>query len=801
MKILLLGGTGALGTYLIDSLASTDAEIYVTSRKPHQSFQNIHYILGNAKETSFLEDVISNKFDCIVDFMIWPSGLFETIYSKILNKTGQYIFTSSYRAYANSGLTPLNENSPLLIDTIADSEYLKTDEYALAKGRCEKILASSLYKNYTIIRPSITFSKQRFQIGTLEAGIFIPRSVRNEPIIFPESMLSKRAAISWAGDVGNMIAALIGQKEALQETFNVGSAESYTWKQIIEFYHNLLNVNVKLTTVQDYIDVIGGQYQVKYDRMFDRVFDNTKILKFMGKEQKDLKPIKIALKEEIAKLDFSAIQENTKVSQRIDKYLESHKLKTLLFHPPIKCNNENLKKASEQKKDLNRNKTIGILNFHFANNYGAVLVPFALKRAIESIGYKVEIINYVGQKFSRQPAFVEFRGKYLHPISKEFLTVNDLKEYTDHWDCIVVGSDQVWRMFDTSVYMLKWATGNSTFISYAASFGHDKFEGSIPSSEACQLLNRFDAISVREESGVTLCQKIFGVNALQVLDPTFLLSRKTYEKLIDEGKFKKQTEPYILGIFLSAKSSNFVANQNLFLSLRSKYKFINVIKDSAGKYRSVSEWLYLIKNAKYIITDSFHGAVFSIIFEKQFIALMHEGFNGNARIPSLLKGLGISESRIYSDIKDIDIHSFDQKIDYKIVNEILLGKRNLSFKFLKDALMITPNQKAEVETEDLNQLMQEIDVFNARSVADEKTRATLKRFQLKIIELSNLSKEVEELKQEIDNLKKRTTFTLFQFCIYWTYRFLFRVSRGKLKQYFKQKRAYYRNIVRGPIEK
>ena len=165
-KILLLGGTGALGSYLADELLKTDHSVFITSRSEHQDFQNIHYLRGNAKDDAFLDSLLKDSYDCIVDFMIWPTVQFKEKYREIITKTGHYVYISSYRAYANADMTPLTEDSPLLLDVTNDKEYLKTDEYALAKGREERVLKDSPYSNYTIVRPAITFSKTRFQLGS-----------------------------------------------------------------------------------------------------------------------------------------------------------------------------------------------------------------------------------------------------------------------------------------------------------------------------------------------------------------------------------------------------------------------------------------------------------------------------------------------------------------------------------------------------------------------------------------------------------------------------------------------------------
>lgn len=818
-KILLLGGTGALGEYLVDELVKTDHTVHITSRSPHKDFKNIHYLHGNAKEDAFLDDVLKASYDCVVDFMIWPTETFKKKIDQIAAKTGHYMYLSSYRAYADADMKPLAEDSPLLVDVCTDKEYLKTDEYALAKGREERVLKDSSHDNWTIVRPAVTFSKARFQIGTLEASSIIPRAIKKRPLLLPREMVTRRAAVSWAGDVGRMMAFLLGNDKAKRDVFNVATAESHTWGEIAAYYHELIGTEVVLGDLDSYIKVVRGQYQVRYDRMLNRVVDNSKILNLMGLSNADLTPIKDALKKELADLQAVAtrIKEDGALCKRMDdaifklprpleKLFPANPTKstvpaTVELVVPAPHTTKPVAKLAVPAKPAKRaprtRPKVGILNFHFANNYGAVLVPFAMKKAIEAMGYQVEIINYAAQKFSRQPAFVKFRGKFLSPISKEFSNIEELREYHDAWSRVVVGSDQVWRMFQTDIYMLEWVYGKCSLISYAASYGHDIYEGSIPKSDACALLHRFDAISVRENSGVDICRNDFDVEALQVVDPTLLLSAEAYTRVIDAEKVHIPDEPYVCGVFLSAQSASYPSNPNILLDIRSKYKFVNPIKNEKNQFRPVGEWLALIKNAKYVITDSFHGAVFSIIFNKQFVTLMHEGFNGNARIPSLLASLGIDQNRILYSINDITVDTFREKIDYTMVNAKLAPLRHKAFKFLKEALDEEPVEKAPVTPVDSYEAMRVFQLAQEGKDISDKPRFYKKWAELRLAEAAAAPAKVAELEEEVATLKRERRVSFFTFCIYWMYRGLFRISSGARKAKFKEKRAYYRHIVKG----
>jgi len=299
-KILLLGGTGAMGVYLAPMLADLNYDVYITSRKEQTSENiHIHYIQGNAKDIHFLEKLLTIKYDAIVDFMIYRTNEFADRYEKLLNSTAHYLFLSSYRVYGNSNGEPIKENSPRLLDCVKDETYLATDEYALTKARQENILISSNYKNWTIIRPAITYSHTRFQLGTMEANEFLSRTLKNKTVIFPKQMLEKETTMSWAGDVANMISKLILNENAMCEIFTAATAEHHKWKEVIEYYQKIVNLKVKIVDLQDYQNTIGRLWQIKYDRMYDRIVDNNKILSATGMKQADLMPLEEGLRIEL----------------------------------------------------------------------------------------------------------------------------------------------------------------------------------------------------------------------------------------------------------------------------------------------------------------------------------------------------------------------------------------------------------------------------------------------------------------------------------------------------------------------
>jgi nucleoside-diphosphate-sugar epimerase len=320
-KILLLGGTGAMGVYLVPALAKRGCEVSVTSRASRASGET-KFILGDAQNTSFLKQTLNDgSYDCVVDFMNYSTAHFKERASFLLENSSKYVFLSSYRVFAGCD-APITESSPRLLDACDDAQYLKTDEYGLAKARQENILRASPKKNWTIVRPAITFSLNRFQLCTLEANMLLFRAFAGLPVALPSEMLAKKAAITWAGDVADMIASIALEPASAGEDFNVCSSESQSWNDVAEVYKREIGLQITETSLDKYIWAVGGKYQVMYDRMFNRVMDNSKILKLMGTSQESLTPPLEGLSQELRKLGGKmppTLKPNYAAHARMDK--------------------------------------------------------------------------------------------------------------------------------------------------------------------------------------------------------------------------------------------------------------------------------------------------------------------------------------------------------------------------------------------------------------------------------------------------------------------------------------------------
>ena len=287
MYILILGGTGAMGKPLVRML-SQENMVYVTSRNVHSSTDHIKYFQGNAREEVFLRNILSiHHWDVVVDFMIRSEKELEELVSLLLDSTKQYIFISSARVYAETeGL--ITEKTPRLLEVSKDTEYLKTNEYALAKAREENILANSGRTNYTIIRPFITYNDQRLQLGVLEKENWLYRALHGRTIVFSDDVNCKLTTMTHGNDVAKGIVSIIGQEIALGETFHITFHNSLLWSEVLRIYiavlerymGNAKRIPVILTKKSPLLAQKMRIYQLIYSRYFNCTFDNSKIARF-----------------------------------------------------------------------------------------------------------------------------------------------------------------------------------------------------------------------------------------------------------------------------------------------------------------------------------------------------------------------------------------------------------------------------------------------------------------------------------------------------------------------------------------
>lgn len=373
---------------------------------------------------------------------------------------------------------------------------------------------------------------------------------------------------------------------------------------------------------------------------------------------------------------------------------------------------------------------IGTLTFHITSNYGALLQAYALQVVLNRMGHSSEVINYqfpgsenlLCQKLSDCRTFrrkiqllrgfvwclagpvgygqrlriarsIDFIKNYIPVSEYVYGSYPDLKKEATAYDVYITGSDQVWNptLKETSdeAYLLEFVPGGRSKISYAASFG-------VPELPQDQLelygraLQKFNHISVREQEGVEIVRKVTdGKDAQLVLDPTMLLTR---EQWLDLAVYKPKHKEYILCYFLDDfdQSRQFVNDLQvhygmpvLYIGFNKKYLFdskIELISEAGPR-----EFLGLYANASHVVTNSFHGTVFSLLFRKSFYSMLGSNPHRksmNGRLYNLANMLNM-ERRICEVSSMVRC---DQPLDYGKINLVLDSEREKSLAFIRKAL-------------------------------------------------------------------------------------------------------------------
>lgn len=350
-------------------------------------------------------------------------------------------------------------------------------------------------------------------------------------------------------------------------------------------------------------------------------------------------------------------------------------------------------------------KKIGILTFNFYENrnFGASLQSYAVGKLLQN-NAEIKLINYFPYfETIKRKIFLKILGDNFKIFNEKFLNETirlsnkNLQILNKDFDYFVVGSDQVWRAKwmknKVKHYFFDFVDDSKKKIAYAASFGVDYWEGDEKLTEEIKpLIKRFDHISVREESGIGICKDTFGVdNVVCVLDPTLMIDREDYQPILDDWQDKSHLKKkYIAHMLLddteqlrngSKKIADYLGAEINYIKGKS-FKFLG---KTITLYNKVSQWLTYLKDAELVVTDSFHCAVFSIIFHKKFVVVANPA-RGIARLETLLGKVGL-EDRFFTNIEDVlKSGVLDREIDYQEVDKKLEIHRKYSMEFLRKAL-------------------------------------------------------------------------------------------------------------------
>lgn len=392
-------------------------------------------------------------------------------------------------------------------------------------------------------------------------------------------------------------------------------------------------------------------------------------------------------------------------------------------------------------------KKVGIVSCYFKHNYGSMLQAYATQQFLDDFGLENETINieqnidfskgkkkyYISQIFNykfiksklgmiklkfdkkinkklrnnisiRDKKYEEFKKKY--KLTKPYLTYSELTEQSKKYSSVLVGSDQLWLPVNVvaDYYTLNWVPENINKISYSTSFG----VSNIPEKykeKYHKFLTRINFLSVRESKGCELVKKLSGKEAKLVCDPTLLLTKEQWSKVQDKDRIIK--DKYILCYFLG----NNIAHRKFVERLKEKtglkivslnhadeyVKYSDVFADETPYNIGPIEWINLIQYAEFVCTDSFHGTIFSLIYNKDFFTFKRYSnsskMSTNSRIESLLDIVDLKNRLLNGNEKITD--NILTKINYSVANEKITEFRQESKKFLMDALDISFKEQKE----------------------------------------------------------------------------------------------------------
>lgn len=349
-------------------------------------------------------------------------------------------------------------------------------------------------------------------------------------------------------------------------------------------------------------------------------------------------------------------------------------------------------------------KKLGILTFHRANNYGAVMQAYSLKKSLQKLGTEAKIINYLSPKIEEQRPFnfnkfnlkkllkIPFNyilDKRFSSFRKFFLTdtpqyiEKDLEKLTDY-NAFITGSDQVFNPSGSNfdgAYFLSFVKKSKKY-SYAASFGKS-FLSDKDKNFIAPLIKDFSNLSVRESIGIDIIRDLTGQKSCVNLDPIFLLNKEEWIQISKQVKEKD----YILVYLMHNDGEIFRFVDKLAQDLKLKTIIITtVVRDFLISKNTIipnpQDWLGYFINAKYIVTNSFHGTAFSINFNKKFfVDFLHSSANVNSRLENILDLFDLRDRLIDNIGAD-----YDRPIDYDRVNKILELEREKSINYLKEII-------------------------------------------------------------------------------------------------------------------
>ena len=410
------------------------------------------------------------------------------------------------------------------------------------------------------------------------------------------------------------------------------------------------------------------------------------------------------------------------------------------------------------ENSLSNDFNVGILNWWWNSNRGAILTCYAIHEVVKDLGFNPTVIKHIPFNYYHDV----YKGSISEKFASKYLNLTewchsriDMRRLNDKFGTFMVGSDQVWRhslnWFLQDFYYLNFANIKKNLVSCAASFGVPEFSGNdTVVSMVKYYFSRFNHISVREEDAVDLLKNKFGAEGTFILDPVFLIDSNAYLKIADNCD-DKTTEPFIAYYLIHPNKEKFKIVKDIANKLGVK------AIDIKAEGKDVEYWLYHIKNAELVVSDSFHASSFSVIFNTKFLTIFNAKIDSRFGTLSQISGLNNRFDNLCTDLDWEDIAN-----KFKPLQEF-------SISWLRNALESPNNKVVSKEQESLEAMYASMDD-----------------------RLNYLEGVVLKLKASNFSNKK---FSLKNTSKYYCYRILCNFTMGKLKDKMLAKKNKYKSFI------
>lgn len=354
---------------------------------------------------------------------------------------------------------------------------------------------------------------------------------------------------------------------------------------------------------------------------------------------------------------------------------------------------------------MGENYDVGILGVWYGCNYGSIATYYSLYCAVRDMGKSVLMVHRpwiepFDEKRMEKRHAMRFARKH-YDVSKAY-HVGEISELNELCDTFLLGSDQLWKYGVTKVfghsYFLDFVQKGKNKVAYATSFGAERFLAPWSFSwKALSCMRRMNYVSVREETNVNMCRKLFGVEAVHTLDPILLCDRGRLAEIAQEST-REQKKGYIAAYVLDPTPEKKQAllwlaeklGKDIVVMLDGWPHLFKKNKEKMGlpQYTvtelTVNDWIFYMENSDFVLTDSFHGTCVALLYEKQFYAISNPG-RGASRFESLTKEFGLTENYVH-DPQEIMQRDLPKQLDYERINKILEDKRRDSMEWLRKAI-------------------------------------------------------------------------------------------------------------------